>query len=430
MKTDTPFRIISLSILAFKRIEAMQINPDDLKPIILKGDNEQGKSSILDAIAAVMDKNAVTTPIQIGQTKAKIKMEIGAETVEYVLERTFTAKGEYLQITDATGAQVPSAQTFLNGLFNSVAIDPLAFMAMKPKEQAEALCAALGLTEKMKAIDIEVETLEDERKGVNRDLKSLEVRVAAILPAPNGTPSELIVLSELSKQIEEHNARVVAHDREVLNLKNASESVRRAKDAVERIQRQLEDAQSVLESEKGKEGTAEKVAEELRAPAEAARTLLPTLRTKLNTAEATNKHVQSKKDRIKLQKEALDASQKADGLTKKITDKRADKVKLVKEAQIPVEGLELHDDGLRKDGLPLSDLNTAEQIKVCCALAMAEKPKLRVLVIREGALCNDANKKIIFDVARENSFQCWMEVFQATDDGSGIWIEDGTIKRG
>ena len=53
--TDSPFRIISLTIQSFKRIGALQLHPDDLTPVILKGDNEQGKSSILDAIACIMD---------------------------------------------------------------------------------------------------------------------------------------------------------------------------------------------------------------------------------------------------------------------------------------------------------------------------------------------------------------------------------------
>ena len=198
---------------------------------------------------------------------------------------------------------------------------------------------------------------------------------------------------------------------------------------MDRLQRQLEDAQSVLASEKDKEGAAEKVAEGLREEADKARALLPTLRTKLNTAQATNQHVQKKLDRIKLQGEALSANQKADKLTADIKAKRDERITLVKEAKIPVPGLELHDDGLRKDGLPLSDLNTAEQIKVCCALAMAEKPRLRVLVIREGALCNDKNKQVIFDMARENGFQVLMECFAQEDDGQGIWIEDGSIKR-
>lgn len=58
---------------------------------------------------------------------------------------------------------------------------------------------------------------------------------------------------------------------------------------------------------------------------------------------------------------------------------------------------------------------------------MAQNPKLKVILIREGALVNKTNMKVLTDLAAIGGYQLWIEKFQEEASSDGLHITDGHI---
>ena len=130
-------RIVRLQAEGFKRIVAVDITPEgDL--VEVRGNNENGKSSVLDAIFAALGgaEAAPERPVRDGEEAAVIRLDLG----ELVVTRYFTAAGTTgLKVTTPDGAAYGSAQTMLDKLVGKISFDPLAFRDLKPAEQADEL---------------------------------------------------------------------------------------------------------------------------------------------------------------------------------------------------------------------------------------------------------------------------------------------------
>lgn len=442
MSASSVFQVIALSVVGLKRISAMCIEPKTGKPVVLKGDNEAGKSTVLDAIQLALTGEGAVNPIRHGESKAKITLEIGGKEREFTIERTYTTKGgASLVVKDKEGQQVPKPQTFLDSLRAQHTIDPLRILGMNPKEQAEALCAQLGLTEKMDDLDNAIEILMEKRRVESSNLKSIENRREAIKPAGRDVPDEMVDVAALAlerDQLGTKQQEFLAANQGVITLANTERE--RQKDVsdcnveIERIKKELAAAErkavaadKALVAAKKNRADADQEIKRLAPEQEKVTARVSQVNAELANANEINEAVRQKDQRATLTQEMVAAEKKVDAFTKDIEGKRSEKVNLVKKAKLPIDGLELTDSGLLFKGEPLADLNTASQIRVSAALAMAESPQLRILFIREGALVNDENKKVIFGIAQERDYQVWMEVFSPTDEGDGIFIEEGEI---
>jgi hypothetical protein len=94
---------------------------------------------------------------------------------------------------------------------------------------------------------------------------------------------------------------------------------------------------------------------------------------------------------------------------------------------MPVEGLSLGDDDVFLGGIPFKQLSQAVKIKTSAAIAMAAKPRIRILCVREGALLDDDNFKLLTAMAQEAGYQLWVEVVD-NNAQIGFIIEDGRAR--
>ena len=111
-------KIISLEVEAFKRLKAVSITPTG-NIVEVTGNNENGKSSVLDSIwAALGGKDAVPAkPIHTGAEEAVIRLDLG----ELKVTRRFKLKDGAPFTTDlvvesAEGARVTGPQGILDAL--------------------------------------------------------------------------------------------------------------------------------------------------------------------------------------------------------------------------------------------------------------------------------------------------------------------------
>ncbi len=422
------FHITELRVSGFKRIEAMRIDIDTGKPLVISGTNAAGKSSVIDSIFFALTGNGADRPIHDGMTKAHVSLKIEGQEQKFEIERTVTAKGgASLKVTDGEGKQVPKAQTFVNGLFSEHTIDPLGFLSMKPKEQAETLKRITGLSDVIAALTAKEQEQMELRKTQNATVTSLENQLDAI-PAPTGNiPDEEVDLVALSNRLNMLNGLNVAFIEADRKMRDAIASRDRVSDYIARLEKDLQEAKNDLQ---GWQKAAEEASIERTTAAaahEEGSKEAEKIRADLQNSQEINRMVQTKKRRKDLGKKLSDASVLADQMTAKIEGIRAEKLAAITNAKLPINGLSFNEDGISYKGTPLRDLNTAEQIRVCCAIAMAEKPALRIIQVKEAALVSKANFRVLCELAAENGFDVVAEHFSETPIDGAIHIVDGAI---
>ena len=125
-------KIIKLKAENVKRLKAVEITPTGAI-VRVTGRNEQGKTSLLDAIwwALGGTKNIQAKPIRKGALEASVELDLG----KYIVSRRWTHKGSYLHVRqrDEEGRPSPVSrpQDLLDGMLSKVAFDPLSFMRLK-----------------------------------------------------------------------------------------------------------------------------------------------------------------------------------------------------------------------------------------------------------------------------------------------------------
>jgi len=413
-----PVRLLGISIHDFKRIHVaeMRFEGDGLVPIT--GRNGEGKSSALDALAWAFGGPravpATTSPIRYGAKSA----DVVVETSTFRLERRQTASGNRFAMTGKDGTDIKSSQAALDAMYSALTFDPLAFARMKPAEQRAALISALGLEDELAAIEVERKRAFDERTIAGRQLKASRVQFDA-LPTPDPfTPAEEVSAGELVAAIG---------------------LAREAHDAKGRIERQIDEDERQVQSWRGQiaaiEASIAELGERL-SQSRAALTELPqapdlaAIQKRLDTIEQTNRDARAAKAWRERRAELETAEQEHKALDAAVEGFDAARKQLIAGARLPVDGLEIHEDGLSLGGVPLGQASTAETIRLGCAVAVAQSPQLRVLRIAEGSLLDSETRAAIDELARRHGYLVLVEM--VADEPSGadgeVWIEDGSTQ--
>ena len=420
--------ITELSIENLKRIQAMRICPKTGQPVILTGDNGQGKSSVLDAIEIALTNSGLEDPIRHGAKRATVKLKLSGEDRTITIERVIRGGSQELKVTSGDGKPISSPQQFLTGLIGSIAFDPLEFVRMKPKDQAETLRKLVGID--TRPIDARKKGHYDERTLVNRQVDKLKAQLAGLPELPPDVPDTEVSASEFVKQ---RDAVIAAHqdvagcERVVSELETARQALAVRIANGRKLLAQLE-ADMVSMEQKISTGLDNVKAsqERLNAKIEASGTP-EDLAEKIASVDAVNAKVRQKTTRGDLVRAIDDHEQKAKLLTDLQAECDAEKARLLASAKMPIPGMEFDEDGVRIGATRFDQLSTAEQIKASAAIAMAANPKLKVVLIREGALVNQANMAELCKMAEERGYQVWVEKFQEVAGAVGLHIVDGAV---
>ena len=422
------FHITGLQVSDFKKITAVRLEFDGNKPIVVSGDNGAGKSSLIDSMFFALNGKGAEKPIRDGATKAKVVLKIAGADQAFEVERVVTAKGgASLKVTDGEGRQVPKAQTFLDAMFSDRSIDPLAFMHMKPKDQIAALKSLSGVGAQIDAIDAEEKRLMEDRRVLNGMVKSLEAQLDAIQVPAGAIPDREVDVaakaSELS-QIADFIAKANEAIREHSSLLNQLENLCAH---IVNLEEQLAAAKESLAGLEVNVLASKTRADQMKARATEEQAKSESIKGEIARAQETNRAVQLKARRKDVSDRLMAEQRKANEMTDKIEKGRAEKVRILSESKLPVKGLTFTEDGLFLDGTPFQDLNTASQIRACCAIAMAEKPALRIIHVKEAALCNRTTFTAIAEMAAENDYELIAEHFSEQPIADAIHIVDGEV---
>lgn len=414
--------IVSLQAENVKRLRAVEITPDG-NLVVIGGDNEQGKSSVLDSIAMALGggKEVPQQPIRQGESKAKIVLDLGDMTVR----RTFTAAGgSALSIEMKDGSKCSSPQTILDGLTNKVTFDPIAFIHCEAVKQSEILRKLVGLD--FTEANAKRAALYNERTSVNREVEQLRAAVAQMphhKDAPVAEESVAAVVSEVQRAQESNRTLEIW----VEDAKRADAAVATWADKIKKLNDEIAALQSKLTDAAKEKRSSEEHLAKTKAQAESRKPVdLAPLQAKLAGLEAANAKVRDNLARDKKIADGKEKKARADQLTKEIDAIDSDREKQLKAAKYPVDGLSFTESGIFFNGVPFDQASSAQKLRVSVAIAAAQNPKLRVMLVRDGSLLDPKSLTLLGELAKEYNLQVWVERVSKGAECSVI-IEDGAI---
>ena len=358
-KPKGTFKVISLRAENFKRLEAVEIKPDS-QIVRVTGPNGAGKTCVLDAIEAAIGgaRSEPELPIKQGESKAEIILDLGS----IVIERRWRA-GKPRQLVvkarDADGVhehRLARPQQVLDELYSKVAMDPLTFFRLGGEQQRDILAELAGVTAPLQDWQAKHEQAFVERTEVNREVKRLEASCGEYVVAR--VKHERVNVQELLDEMRAVRARAdeARNDRNELNTAVEQEIL--ATEAVERTKAEYDAAQKILsaksdaiEALRVKQG--EKYQKQIQLPDDIPVPNTEELEAKLESAEQINRECDREDQRRELVADLKAKRETADKLSRVLKQIEAAKRKLVEDAIMPVDGLQLGDDGPLWRGLPL-----------------------------------------------------------------------------
>ncbi|TXH41048.1 MAG: hypothetical protein E6Q97_38590 [Desulfurellales bacterium] len=439
-------KITAVEVHNFKRIQDIRIEPAaDRELILIGGKNAQGKSSLLDAMTAALGgaKTLPSDPVRHGAPRAEIIVELDdGMTVTRQIDTDGTST---LEVRDKLGA-IKAPQQALDKLFAGRSLDPLAFLALKPKEQRAELMKLIPDAKRIDELDGKRQRAFDRRTEVGRDLTKAEGELARLPdvvdpPQPvdvKALTEELRELQELQRQGDKLQADVTAANNQVNTATLAVESLRNRAAALRAEADKLDaDANEREVTIQAQRAAATKLATQL---AEAAKAWQANaarreaLDDALTAADETNRAAYAAKaaaDRraetaemvAKLAKERHDLTE----VLKVIDDRKAAILKAAsQDDKLPVAGLSIDDEQITLNGVPLSQASGAERLRVALAMAIAANPTLDDIWVRDAALLDEESVQLVATHAATAGKRVWLERV-GTSDAGVIVISEGKV---
>ena len=195
-------KITALQAENVKRIKAVQIEPAPNGLTIVGGNNNQGKTSVLDAIAwalggekyrpaAAAREGAVSPP------HLKVALSNGI-----VVERK--GKNGSLTVTDPTGKR--GGQTLLNEFVEQLALDLPRFMQASDKEKADTLLKIIGVGDQLAQLDRQIKAVYDKRTAIGQIAAQKKAYAEEMQEYPDA-PAEPVSAVELIRRQQDILAR-------------------------------------------------------------------------------------------------------------------------------------------------------------------------------------------------------------------------------
>lgn len=416
-------KITALEAENVKRIKAVALTPSPTGLTLVGGNNNQGKTSVLDALAWALGgdrfrPDAAQRDGAIAPAHLKVTLSNGV-----VVERK--GKNASLTVTDPTGRR--SGQQLLNAFVEPLALDLPRFMDASDKEKADILLRIIGIGAELHTRDLEIKGLYDKRTFTGQ-LASQKKHFAEEMISYPEAPDEPVSASDLIRQQQDILARNGENQRK---RRQAQELTRQREEAMAEMHR-LDERIAELTArreEVSKKHTelfvqamdAAKSAEQLQDESTAA------LESSIRDIEETNRKVRANLEKARAEDEAAQYASDYDKLTGQIEDKRADRMALLNGADLPLPGLSVEDGVLTYKGKHWRDMSGSDQLRVAAAIVRRLNPDCGFVLL---------DKLEQMDMTTLQEFSAWLEAegLQAiatrvsTGSECQIIIEDGMVK--
>ena len=408
-------KISSLELENVKRIKAVQVVPTENGLTIIGGNNGQGKTSVLDAIAWALggDRYRPSAPTRDGSViPPRIRLELSnGLTVER------SGKNSALKVSDPTGQR--AGQQLLNSFVEELALNLPKFMNASGKEKANTLLKIIGVGDQLSALEQQEKLIYNQRHSIGQiaDQKRKYAKEMPFYPDVPGKPISAVELIQRQQAILAQNGEN-----------------QRKRDQVERIKFQKASCAQVVQSLEEKLAEARRNLEQAAADLEIANMDAMDLQDEstaqieadLQNIEAINIKVRANCDREKAEQEAEGYAAQYDGLTADLEQIRRQKYDLLNGAQLPLEGLSVEDGELTYHGKKWDAMSGSDQLRVSTAIVRALNPQCGFVLL---------DKLEQMDLRTLQEFGTWLQAegLQAiatrvsTGGECQIIIEDGQV---
>lgn len=402
-------RIIRLEVRNFLGVKAITLTPDGDGLLKIYGNNKQGKSSFIKGMEFLLRGNKALPDdaVRHGENHSYVSAKTDSGLL---FERETTKSGWALRITRDGKKVREKPQALLSSMYKHLCIDPQAFGNMTPAEQVKLFMSLTGLD--FTEIDKERDETFDTRTEVNRRVRDLNAKTADCYP---GVPDEVVPVAVLATELNDANLSNQDVDACESTIRVQTKSNADFKERIAKDQETL----------KEREAHTAKVAERLKSLP--VRIDTADLRKRIEGAEEANDKVRHNIAQAEISSDLRKAENESKELTTKLDRFAEQKREMIAAAECPVPGLTLGDDAVYLDGDLLANCSSAQQIRVGFDIAVAGNPELRLAVIYQGGLLDDAHLKQLDELAEQYEMLVLVECV-GQGDGCHVVIEDGSVK--
>lgn len=401
-------KINKLEIENVKRIKAVKLEPKENGLTIIGGNNNQGKTSVLDSIAWALGGE------KYKPSQAEREGSVIPPTLHIVMNNGLIVerkgKNSALKVTDPSGQK--AGQQLLNEFVEQLALDLPKFMESSGKEKAKTLLQIIGVGDQLDMLDREEKELYNERLYIGRTADQKE-KFAKEQPYYPDAPKELVSPSEMIRQQQEILAQNGENQRKRERLHELEQEYQKVNEQMEMLLRkQAEIESSLVIARKSTANLHDESTTELE--------------ENIANIEEINRKVRANLDKDKAEDDAREYRNIYDSLTSKINEVRDQKVKLLDSADLPFPELSVKDGELVYKGQQWDNMSGSDRLKVSTAIVRKLNPKC-------GFVLLDKLEQMDLDTLKE--FGGWLEQegLQAiatrvsTGGECSIVIEDGYV---
>ena len=409
--------VTKLSIKNILGIESMEVNPGSVTEV--SGSNGAGKTSILEALRAVLSGGHDATLLRSGADKGEVVLVLDDGTE---IRKTVGADKSQTVVKHPTFGKLPKPAEFIKKLSDALTLNPVTFLSAPKKDRADQLLSAIPMkvtadqvafvpTAALRGVDLDKHALEsigsiskavyDLRTGVNRVEKEKRVtaaQMAKTLPpdAPEGDWGDVLTATtgEWQALHKATSARLAVIEAERVEYRDAADG-----EALAQIIKVKEELQAAIDKLRA-EATAEidlirQGAEraDARADSEAAakreaeeavfRPKEAELKEKIGHARAmVEQQAQAEKARefiAKMEAEADSMKEQSTALTSALSKLEVLKASLLE--KLPIPGLSVQDGDIYLDGIPFDRVNTARKVAVAIEVAKLRAGELGLVAV-------------------------------------------------
>lgn len=398
-----------------KRIKAVQIEPEMNGLTLIGGDNNQGKTSVLDAIAwalggekyrpAAAQRDGAMTPPRLHLTLSN----------GLVIDRK--GKNSDLTVTDPSGRR--GGQQILNAFVEQLALDLPRFLQAGDREKADTLLKMIGVGDQLLEADRNIKSLYDKRTAIGQ-IADQKKKFADEMQCYPDAPDAPVTATELILRQQEILARNGENQRKRMQANRLENQWQELRERLARLEEELKKTREECRQAEIDWEEARKTAEQLRDESTAE------LEKSIRNMEEINRKVRANLDKEKANQDALEYAEEYKELTERIAQARKERLDLLRGARLPLPGLDVQDGRLTYHGKFWSDMSGSDQLRVATAIVRQLNPNCGFVLL---------DKLEQMDLRTLREFAEWLEQegLQAiatrvsTGGECSIIIEDGRI---
>lgn len=435
-------KIIGLQIENLRKIKAAEMQFTETGLIQFKGENGQGKTTVLDALMILFqgDSSMPKDMVKHGEKKAKITIDLG----EYVVEKIFDAeKKSKLSITGKNDNQpVTNPQKFLTSMVNLISFNPFNFLNLSPLEKNRFLMKLLKID--FTEINKQLEKLENERTITGREVDRFGV-VEPVNPAEKVSLKERyqekkIVEEENLKIRKEYNRQVNANTEKFNEYQTELHSFNRTKkdltNQVTSIQSQKERNIAEIKRLQAENNNLtmkiieiEEKRDVLIEPQEPVICQIPEpvyhstagIDSQIENAETLNIKAHEYTKYLEKRAEKQKLKDQYEALTGDIEELRKQKLKTLAETPTGVPGLVITEEAVFHNDIYSENWSDAQGIDIAAKLCIAQNPELRAIFIDKGESFDKKRLAVLQDWAEKHDLQAFITVVEEIPEN----LEDG-----